>query len=64
MTKEELRKLKDEGPYDKSLEDYFMLYDNMPYVKDTSICTNDVIKLYSGNVIKSFAYKLGKTKII
>lgn len=64
MTKEELRKLKDKGPYDASLEDFFIMYDEMPYVKDISICTTDSIMLYSGNVIKSFAYKLGETKKI
>lgn len=64
MTKEELRKLKDKGPYDASLEDFFKMYDEMPYVKDTSICTNDSIILYSGNIIKYFAYQLGDTKKI
>ncbi|MBU5333436.1 MAG: hypothetical protein E6600_14905 [Anaerocolumna aminovalerica] len=64
MTKEELRRLKDIGPYDTSLEDTFIMYDEMPYVKDISICSTDSIVLYSGNIIKSFAYKIGEAKKI
>ncbi|GAA4290825.1 hypothetical protein GCM10023142_24770 [Anaerocolumna aminovalerica] len=64
MTKEELRRLKDKGPYDTSLEDTFNMYDEMPYVKDISICSTDSIVLYSGNIIKSFTYKIGETKKI
>ena len=64
MTKEELRKLKDKGPYDASLEDLFIMYDKIPYIKDISLCNKDSIRLYSGNVIKSSTYKLGEPKKI
>lgn len=57
MTDEELRRLKDKGPYEHMMEVYNM-YDKMPYKRDISICGPDSIVMVSGNIIKGFRYKL------
>jgi hypothetical protein len=54
MTIDELRRKKDSGPYDASLENNFSLYDNLPYYRDISICNQSNICLISGNVIKYY----------
>ena len=62
MNKTELRKLQGEGPYDTSLEESFKMYDELPYVRDLTICGPESIMLYSGNVIKYYCYKIGDVK--
>lgn len=58
MTPEELRKMKDRGPYDTSLEIKFSMYDKMPYCRDILLCNKDKIGLLSGNVIKYYRCKI------
>ncbi len=57
MTDEELRRLKDKGPYEHMME-ISNMYDKMPYKRDISICGPDSIVLVSGNIIKCCRYKL------
>ncbi|MFU0826771.1 MAG: DUF4258 domain-containing protein [Lachnoclostridium sp.] len=60
MTAEELRRLKDKGPYEEMVQEC-SIYDNMPYHRDINLCGPDKIGLVSGNVIKYYSYKLTDT---
>jgi hypothetical protein len=44
--------------YDKSLEENLTMYDEMPYVRDDSLCNRSTVRLVSGNIIKYYRYKL------
>lgn len=57
MTDEELRRLKDKGPYEHLMEANNM-YDKLPYKRDIGLCGPDSIGLISGHIIKCFRYKL------
>lgn len=50
----ELRRKKDSGPYDTTLEHSFIMYDNMPYERDVSICNEEHLGLLGGNIIKYY----------
>lgn len=41
-------------PYDKSLEDNLAMYDNMPYLRDATLCNEETIALISGNIVKGY----------
>ncbi len=58
MDNKELRMRKDKGPYDKSYEDNYSLYNNIPYTMDTNICNMNTHVLISGNLIKYNHYIL------
>lgn len=62
MTVDELRKLKDKGPYDITLEYRISLYDNMPYERDINICNRE--NLHNGNLIKYYRCKAAEVFII
>jgi hypothetical protein len=57
----EIRKRKEKGPYDFSMEENITMYDKMPYIRDVNICNRDTIGLFSGNIIKFYCYKIGDT---
>ena len=57
MTDEELRRLRDKGPYEPITEVYNM-YDKLPYKRDIGICGPESIVLVSGHIIKCCRYKL------
>lgn len=61
MNNDELRKMKDKGPYDRNLEQDFSMYDRLPYNRDISLCNYDTLGLISGNIIKYYRYKLVET---
>lgn len=61
MNYDELRKKKDKGPYDSSLEENINMYDNMPYHRDINYCNQDNLGLISGNIIKFYRCKLVET---
>lgn len=57
MNYDELRKLRDKGPYDQSLELRMDMYDNVPYERDTSLCNKENLTYRNGNIIKFYSYK-------
>jgi hypothetical protein len=64
MNSEELRQLKDKGPYDDALELNMSMYDKIPYIRDISLCSQENLILHSGNVIKYYQYKLINVYVI
>jgi hypothetical protein len=64
MDYEEIRRMKDKGPYDSFLEDKRSMYDDMPYYRDINVCTAENIGLISGNVLKYYRYKVTDTFFI
>lgn len=61
---EEIRKRKDNGPYDKSLEENISMYDKQIYIRDLTLCNTDTLGLVSGNVIKYYRCNIGDIKKI
>lgn len=61
MNNNELRRLKDKGPYDYTLEEKISMYDLMPYNRDNTLCNGDTLGLISGNIIKYYRCKLVET---
>lgn len=47
-------------PYDSSIQSDFSMYDHMPYVRDISICGNDMVKMSTGNIVKHYHYNNSK----
>lgn len=41
-------------PYVSTLNDYWAMYDDIPYERDADLCNAQNIRLHSGNVIKSY----------
>lgn len=65
MNLNELRSRKDSGPYDTALENNFIMYDNLPYVRDVTICNKEYCEHMGGNIIKYYRCKLlDKKRII
>ncbi len=58
ITSEELRRLKDKGPYEYILDTNATMYDKLPYKRDIALCGPDSLVLVSGNVIKYYRYNL------
>ncbi|QHQ62623.1 hypothetical protein Ana3638_19090 [Anaerocolumna sedimenticola] len=58
MTSEELRKMKDKGPYENILDSSITMYDKMPYKRDITICGPETLVLISGNIVKYYRYKV------
>ncbi|BCJ95619.1 hypothetical protein acsn021_31880 [Anaerocolumna cellulosilytica] len=54
----ELRRLRDKGPYDTSLDNNISMYDKLPYQQDVSLYTPGTLFLTSGNVIKYYRCKV------
>lgn len=48
--------------YDKSLEDRIDMYDNQQYKKDPDLCSQDKIKLVSGNMIKYYTFQMNTSQ--
>lgn len=61
---ETIRKRKDKGPYDKSLEENISMYDKQAYICDVTLCNADTLGLVSGNVIKYYRCNIGEIKKI
>lgn len=57
MNYDEIRRRKDKGPYDMSLEYKIDIYDKLPYIRDVNLCNQETICLVSGNIIKYYRYK-------
>lgn len=65
LTAEELRRLKDKGPYEELFQaQSYSMYDHLPYKRDINLCGPDNITLVSGNIIKYYRYKLTDTYTI
>lgn len=43
--------------YDYSLDGFHGFYDRLPYERNISVCGNDCIRIYSGNVFKYYDCK-------
>ena len=48
-------------PFDAANHDDFSMYNKLPYYRDINLCTNDMITLVTGNVIKYFQYSINDT---
>ena len=57
MTGEELRKMKNKGPYEH-LDGNITMYDKLPYKRDITLCGPETLELISGNIIKYYQYKI------
>lgn len=45
--------------FDSTFEiEQYSMYDNFPYVRNINLCSNENIKLISGNIIKGYRCKL------
>lgn len=55
ITKRKLR------PFDAANHDDFSIYNHLPYYRDINLCTQEMITLVTGNVIKYFQYKIEET---
>ncbi len=64
MNPNELRQLKDKGPYDTSMEYRTTFYDNVPYVRDIDTCNRDSIYLYRSKLYKYYRCKIGESYVI
>ena len=49
-------------PFDSSLYDSFVIYDNPPYVCNRDMCWNSIRKS-SGNLIKYYSYQMDAKKV-
>lgn len=49
-------------PFDPSMYDSFVTYDNMPYTCNRDMCRN-AIAMHSGNIVKYFSYQMDETKV-
>lgn len=50
--------------FDYTYEPAVQLYDKLPYSRDVSICNWEKPRKYSGNILKTYQYELGKPQII
>lgn len=64
MNPNELRKLKDKGPYDSSMELRTTFYDNVPYVRDIDLCNQEQIFLYRSKLFKYYRCKIGDSYVV
>lgn len=60
----ELRQRKDRAPFKEHSMGQYAMYDKLPYTMDINICPKDNHKLFSGNIIKHFTYKLKETYFV
>lgn len=60
----DIRRKKDKGPYDQSLEYTINLYDRLPYIRDVNLCNKENIKMHSGNIVKSYQCIITKPREI
>ncbi|WMJ87826.1 hypothetical protein [Anaerocolumna sp. MB42-C2] len=58
MTSDELRQMKDKGPYEHITDYNITMYDKFPYIRDISICGPETLVLISGNILKYYSYKV------
>jgi hypothetical protein len=54
LNSDELRKLRDKGPYMNIMSGNFAMYDNVMYQRDINICGPETLVLQSGNIIKYY----------
>ncbi len=45
-------------PYDDSMWENWLIYDNMPYQQDPSLCVDRSFKPISGNIVKSYRIQI------
>lgn len=50
--------------FDRKYEPKFLLYDNLPYVRDLDICNWQKPRVSSGNILKFYQYQMGELQII
>ena len=50
--------------YEKGGGDHDMFYYNLPYEKDYDLCNWRPMRLYSGNIIKYYQYKLDQPVVL
>lgn len=41
-------------PFDRTLSENFLLYDNMTYYRDKNLCGDDSVRRVSGNIVKYY----------
>ncbi|MCI5936839.1 MAG: hypothetical protein MRZ36_02370 [Eubacterium sp.] len=63
MTTQELLK-KSLMSYDPGKDAHNEFYNHLPYHKDFDLCNWRPLRVFSGNVIKSYQYHLGKPVIL
>jgi hypothetical protein len=61
MNYDELRKLRDKGPYDQSMELRMDMYDNIPYERDASFCNIENLTYGNSSIIKFYNYNVADT---
>lgn len=50
--------------FDHKYESATLFYDNLPYVRDYDLCNWTPLRMFSGNVIKYYQYKMDKPIIL
>ena len=50
--------------FDHKYEAASMFYDKLPYVRDYDLCNWKPLRLFSGNIIKFYQYKLEKPVVL
>lgn len=50
--------------FDHKYEAASVFYDNLPYVRDYDLCNWTPLRMFSGNIIKFYQYKMDKPVII
>lgn len=63
MTPQEIFK-KELMTYDNEAASHDSFYYGLPYVKDYDLCNWKPLRMYSGNVIKYYQYKMDKPVIL
>ena len=43
-------------PFDITFDEDASMYDNMPYVRDISLCNKESVRTESGNIFKFYTY--------
>ena len=50
--------------YDKSFHSNDSFYYNLPYKKDYNLCNWNTLRMYSGNIIKFYQYRLDQPVVL
>ena len=51
-------------PFEEMPLSCFSMYDNIPYVRDKDLCSEEAIKMVSGNVVKYYTTKQREGKVL
>lgn len=41
-------------PFDVTYGEFMNMYDNMPYVRNVALCSDDMVRKESGNIVKFY----------